>query len=106
MKFTCTLDVPRTSDATGVPTAWAQDDTIGHEARRLLVILLSLTRPGVEVDEDEVEAARHPSDPPLRALTGELYRAGYLEWRGGTSDRRGPRYELVHPDRLGPLSAL
>jgi hypothetical protein len=104
MKFLSGLDVPRSGDTTSIPMSWVRDDTISHEARGVLVTLLSLVHPGVEVDEDEVQAARKPEDPPLRMLTPELCRAGYLEWRGGTPDRRGPRYALVHPERLGPLA--
>lgn len=104
MKFTCDLDLPRIDDEPGVPTAWAQDATISQKACDLLMILLALPR-GVEVDEDEVEALRKPGEPPLRAMTLELAHTGYLEWRGGTPDRRGPRYGLVHPERLGPVDA-
>jgi hypothetical protein len=103
MNFTCNIDVPRTDDSTGIPTSWARDEAISHEARGLLMLLLWLTRPGLEVDEDEVAPHRQPDEPHLRMVTGELAHNGYLEWRGSTLDRRGPRYELVHPERLGPL---
>lgn len=97
MEFVCNLQIPRTGEGFGIPTAWIEDRAVGLSAGGFLWTLLCVAPPGKVVTEADLPGSDHPDNPPIGAVIAELEQAGYLM---PTDDGR---YELVHPTRLGGI---